>query len=699
MSLDMNPELPPHWDLTKVIPGELEVPDDLSGELDDDIAPGVLLPYEPAYPMLRKTGSAAMVVASVTGRAVGLSVRGSWTAGRWFAAGLGAVSFLGWRYLRSHDYQEAIGGVTSSTDWRRNTEIRHRRWKFLGWGAGALAALNLAGWWALVAEAGMTAADSWWITPGVLALSVASAVTWYGRYRLNNTGLAPEQIVAEQDDPTSDEPFPLAVAQSPDKVEQCVTRALAWEGIDTRAVRVLGYRGWGWEIDVVLKGAAPEQVNAVMSKLDSHFGIGKGQTLCEPDPEDNSHLTLRLVQSDPFADMPRPSVHSPNSLSVKDAVVYGRCMDGTLLEMRLRGMFMMVIGSSGSAKTKGALRCLAEVITACRDAIAIEMDPVKDGIREFSEVMALPPIRGPKECTEKLRWLRDIASARNQVKSAKEMGDLWEPTPEEPAIFGLIDEFIFLPKEAKELAIEILRIGRETGVYLLFAAQEATQDSLGDAIASAVTYRVMLAARSEDIPLVLGKGASAAGYRPDRLRPAVDDERVYDAGKFYIAGPGFDRPVLWRWNRFERDQIRQAVKDRKDAGRPWFDHASLAAANLLHVIRRDGAAGEASLADRLVALDEQGGVEDAATVAVLLRAFGAKTFLPTTEELLPALGEAGVQMDANGLSQLLRKHAPSVTAIRQEWDGRAQVRGWSRESVEQAAAGLLGPTMARLRAA
>jgi len=696
MSIDQHPEFPADWDASKVIEGSLVVPDDLS---DEDIPPGILIPYEPRPAVLRKTGSAAMVVASVTGRAIGLSARGGWTATRYFGHGLRAVSYLGWRYVRTHDYQEEIGGVTSSADHRRNVDLRHRRWKFLGWAAGATAALNLAGWWALVKYAGVTAADSWWMTPAAFTLAVAAGITWYGRYRATNSGLAPEQILAEHDNPESDEPFPLSVCQAPSQVEECVSRALAWEGIGTRAVRALGYRGWGWEIDVILKGAAPEQVNAVMSKLDSHFGIGKGGTLSEPDPEDNSHLTLRLVQSDPFADMPRPSVHAPNSLSVKDAVVYGRCMDGSLFEARLRGMFMMIIGSSGSAKTKGALRCLAEVITACRDAIAIEMDPVKDGIREFSEVMALPPIRGPKECTEKLRWLRDIASARNQVKSAKEMGDLWEPTPEEPAIYGIVDEFIFLTGEAKELAIEILRIGRETGVYLIFAAQEATQDSLGDAIASAVTYRVMLAARSEDIPLVLGKGASAMGYRPDRLRPAVDDERVYDAGKFYIAGPGFDRPVLWRWNRFERDQIRQAVKDRKEAGRPWFDHASLAAANLLHVIRRDGEAGEVSLADRLDALDEQGGVEDAATVAVLLRAFGDKKFLPTTEELLPALADAGVQMDANGLAQLLRKHAPSVTASRQEWDGRAQVRGWSRESVEQAAAGLLDPAMARLRAA
>ncbi|WP_282790897.1 hypothetical protein [Streptomyces sp. CC224B] len=697
MTTEMDRGLPADWDLDKIVPGEVVTPDE--GE-DEDIAPGVVEVYEPGEPVLHKVGTAAMVVAATTGRAVGLTARGGGVLGRWFAHGLKAVSYLGWRYVRAHDLQEVMGGMQRTADWNKVTMVRHARWRFLGWTGGITGALNLSGWIALITAGDMDPVGlSMAIPPTGTGLIAGTAITVYGRYRLNRPDIAPEAYIADQDDPNSDEPFPLAMCQSPGQVEDCVSRALAWEGIGTRTVRVLGFRGWGWEIDVSLKGAAPEQVNAVMSKLDSHFGIGKGGTLSEPDPNDNSHLTLRLVQSDPFVDMPRPTVHAPNSLSVRDAVVYGRCMDGSHFEARLRGMFMLIIGSSGSAKTKGALRCLAEAVTACRDAIAIEMDPVKDGIREFSEVMALPPIRGREECTEKLRWLRDIASARNQVKSAKEMGDLWEPTAENPAIYGFIDEFIFLSPEAKEIAIEILRIGRETGVYLIFAAQEATQDSLGDAIASAVTYRVMLAARSEDIQLVLGKGASAMGYRPDRLRPAVDDERVYDAGKFYIAGPGFDRPVLWRWNRFERDQIRQAVKARQEAGRPWFDHDSLAAADLLHVIRQEGAAGEASLADRLDALDEQGGVEDAAVVAVLLRAFGDKQFLPTTEVLLPALAEAGIESDATSLAQLLRKHAPSVKASREEWDGRPQVRGWSRGAVEQAAAGLLDPSLARLRAA
>ncbi|MEU7032709.1 hypothetical protein ABZ958_03360 [Streptomyces sp. NPDC046237] len=693
----MSTTFPSDWDTAKVIPGQLADP-----EPADDIAPGIVEVRPVRTPVLYRAGSAAMTVAAVTGRAVGLTARGIWTVGKPFAVGTGSLAYLGYRYVRAHDLQEVLGGMAKGADWNKVQQTRKSRWKFLGWAAGGVAALNLTGWWALVAGAGMTALDwSWTIPPSVTALAAAVAATVYGRYRLNAQNIGPGQFIADEDADDGEEPFPLAHCVDGGQVEECVARALAFKNIGTRRVQVLGHRGWGWEVDVDLRNSNAGKVNAAADDLDGLFDIASGATLVEPDLQRSAHVTLRLVQTDPFADMPRPTVHAPNSLSVKDTVVYGRGMDGSPLEFRLRGMSMLVIGASGSAKTKGALRCLAEAITACRDAIAIEMDPVKDGLTEFADAMAAPPIRG-KDCTTWLKHLRDIASARNQVKTSKDMGDLWEPTPEAPTVYGFVDEFIYLPQEAKALAIEILRIGRETGVHLIFAAQESTAEALGDAIAGAVTYRVMLASRSEDIRLVFGTGAAGMGYRPDRLRPAVDDERVYDAGKFYLMGPGYGRPIQWRWNRFDRDQIRQAVKDRATAGRPWFDQDSLAAADLLHVITRDGATGKTSVADRLDALAAQAGIEHARLVAVLLREFedGERLFLPTSEVLLPALHSAGAEdMDASKLSQMLRSHAPGVTAGREEWDGKPQVRGWHRSAVERAAAGLIDPSKARLQAA
>ncbi|MGA4875857.1 hypothetical protein [Streptomyces lydicamycinicus] len=683
MSIDTQPDAETvEWDWSRVVPGEtIEIP---AVEGDDDIAPGILEVVPDRTPVVYRAGSAAMVVASKTGRMAGLSARGAGTFGLWLRVGAKAMAQLGYRYVRAHDLQEALGGVTKSSDWNKVEYVRKRRWKTLGWLTGGTAGFNLAGWWALVAFGETPALDwSWAVTPGFTGLVTATITALYGRYRINNPGMPAGQILAEDDKDDGEEPFPLAWCQSPGQILECVSRAFYAEGIGTRRIDLLSAQKWGWEIDIDLKGSTPGKVNAVADDLDTHFDIQKGGTLIEPDPERSAHITLRLVTADPFADMPRPQVHAPNSLSVRDLVAYGQGMDGSPLEFRLQGMSMLVIGSSGSAKTKGALRSLLEVITACRDAIAIEMDPAKDGLTEFEGVMAAPPIRGGKACTEWLSHLVQIARARNKVKSAKGMGDLWKPSPKDPAIFGVVDEFIYLPPEAKELAIELLRLGRETGVYLIFAAQEGTQDALGDAIASAVTYRIMLASRTEDIRLVFGSGAAADGYRPDRLRPAVDEERVYDAGKFYIKGPGFLRPIQWRWHRIEREQIRQAVADRQAAGRPWFDHDSLAAADLLHVITRGGSV-ESTVADRLDVLDDP----RAAVIASMLRLFDSRgvDWLPTS-----VIVGAGVADDGTHLQEVLDSLAKGAKSTRQD-AGSGRVRGWERAVAEQAAAALFAPS-------
>ena len=599
MSLDQHPDFPADWDLSKVIPGELEVPDDLS---DEDIPPGIVVPYEPSYPVLRKTGSAAMVVASVTGRAIGLTVRGGWTAGRWFGVGAKAVSYLGWRYVRSHDYQEAIAGVTSSSDWRRNEDVRHRRWKTLGWVAGVAAGLNLAGWWALVKYGELTAADSWWMTPATMALAAFAAVSWYGRYRINRPGIAPEQIIADQDNPESDEPFPLAVCTSHSMVEDCVSRALAWEGIDVRQIRALGFHGKFWEIDVILKGATPGKVNAVAEQLDTHFNIKHGGTLIDPDPQASAHIVLRLVTGNPFDDMPKPTVHAPNSLDISDPHNFGRCMDSSALDLVLEGLRILVIGVSGAAKSTGVLRDLAEVVTACHNAIGLDLDPVKDGLREFEGVMAVPPIRGNRACEEWLDYLVKMAKGRNIVRNRLDMGDTWIATREHPAIFPFVDEFIYLSPKAKDLFIELLRLAKQSGIYPVAAGQDATSEAMGDAIADSFTLQVMLASRWDDIRIVFGQGAAAKGFRPDRLVPAQNKDIKNDAGQSYIKGPGLDRPLLYGWNEHSRDGIKRAVADRKAAGRPWFDRDTLQAAGLLHLM--DGGAGEKLIpGDRQIVVD------------------------------------------------------------------------------------------------
>lgn len=630
-------------------------------DAEDDIAPGEIewVPYR--RPVLSRTGSAALVV-------VGATAGGGWAVTRWLCHGLAATTHLGYRYVRAHDVQEDIGGKTTKSDLMLVKRERQARWRVLGWLAGGVALADLVSWWALDAFAGFSSFAAFAAAPTAETIAAGAALTLYGRYRLNHR-LAPSEIVAEQDIDDGEEPFPLAWCKTGDEVRECVGRALAYEGVDTRRIGILGNRDWGWEIDIDLKGSTPGKVNAVADNLDAHLDIKHGGTLIEPDSQRSAHIILRLVTSNPFADMPKPTPHAPNSLDIADEHNFGRCMDGSSLNLVLEGTRILVIGVSGSAKTTGVLRDLAEVITACHNAIALDMDPVKDGLREFEGVMAAPPIRGTKACEKWLGHLVKMAKGRNTVRNRLRMGDTWMATADHPAIFPFVDEFIYLNPKGKELFIELLRIGKQSGIYPVAAGQDATSDSMGDAIADSFTLSVMLASRFDDIRLVLGAGAGAQGYRPDRLTPAQNKDIKNDAGQSYIKGAGINRPLLYGWNEHSRAGIERAVADRKAAGRPWFDRDTLAAAGLL-----DLAGGGESAADGAQAVTD--------AVAVMA---DAEVDRMRTETLAEALKEydpeAYGELTPTELRDLLKDAGAGVPVALGELDGMKNPRGYKLDTL------------------
>lgn len=631
----------------RVIPGEVidkPVVDLTKPEQDeDDIAPGeiVYVPYR--RPVVSRAASAAMVAAGASAGAVGVSARGGWTVTRWLCHGLVTVTVLGHRYVRAHDHIESLGGM-NGPNWRKVTDTRYRRWKFLGWLAGGITAADLVSWWACAQYAGLSALTAFAVAPTAEAIAAGATLTLYGRYHLN-AGLAPQEAVAEEDIDDGEEPFPLAWCKDGSQVAECVSRALAAEGVDTRRIDVLGNRSWGWEVDVVLKGATPGKVNAAADQFDAHFNIKQGGTLIEPDPQQSAHIVLRLVTSNPFADMAKPTVHAPKSLDVADSHNFGRCMDGSSLDLVLEGTRILVIGVSGAAKTTGVLRDLAEVITACHNAIALDLDPVKDGLREFEGVMAAPPIRGQKPCEKWLGHLVKMAKGRNVVRNRMKMGDTWIATAEHPAIFPFVDEFIYLSPRGKELFIELLRLGKQSGIYPIAAGQDATSDSMGDAVADSFTLGIMLASRFDDIRLVLGAGAGAKGYRPDRLTPAQNKEIRNDAGQSYIRGAGINRPLLYGWNEHSRSGIERAVEERKAAGRPWFDRDTLAAAGLLDLAGGgDGPVDSAQLVADAITVMAEAEVDRMRTEALVegLTGYDPETYgALTVVELRKLLKEAG----------------------------------------------------------
>lgn len=653
------------------IPGELV-------EVEDDLAPGVIEYYTPGPSKLARTASATMVAATYTARGAGVTARHTWKLTRWFAHGVRSATFLGYRYVRAHDHQEVIGGRKNGADWNKVERTKRERWTLLAKLAAAVGLVDLSSWWALVAEAHMTAlGGSYAVAPAVEAAAAVTALTLYGRYRLENQ-LAPEQVAAPDDIDDGEEPFPLSWCRTGGDVAECLTRALAYEGIGTRQVNVLGNRPWGWEVDVTLKGSTPGKVQAAADQIEAHLALPDGGFMPEPDTKDKAHLVIRLVQSDPFADMPRPEVHAPKSLSVHDVIGMGRSMDGNGFELTLDGLCALVIGAMGAGKTLGALRTLAEALTACVDAVCYDLDPIKGGLAEFGDLMA-KRARTPEECEQVLEEVLSYVPARSVLLPKLNMGDRWYATAEHPNLYVFIDEFIQLSPRGKELAIQVLRTGRQYGIYLVMAGQEATADALGDAIALIVAYRILMACRFEDVRIAFGPGAGALGWRPDRMKPSVGPV-ANDAGQAMIMGGPFNRAIRYRFNAYSREQIQRAVPERVAAGVNRMDADTLLAAGQTLATRTQ----QLNVVERL----DQLGTVQARAVAALLREFDERQakFLPTA-----VLVRAGAAADGAELQKLLAGIVPTAKAGRALFEGEQQ-RGWARGTVEQCAAALFAPS-------
>jgi S-DNA-T family DNA segregation ATPase FtsK/SpoIIIE len=373
---------------------------------------------------------------------------------------------------------------------------------------------------------------------------------------------------------------------------------------------------------------------------------------------------------------------------VHDVVSMGRAMDGSVFEITLDGFCALIIGAMGAGKSLGALRTINEALTACRDAVVWDLDPIKGGLDEFGDLMARRA-RTPEECEEALEEALSYVSARRHLIASLGMGDRWHATETHPNLYINIDEFIQLSPKGKELAVKILRTGRQYGIYLIMAGQEATADALGDAIALIIAYRILMACRFEDIKIAFGTGAGAQGWRPDRMKPAVGPV-ANDAGQAMIMGGPFNRAIRYQFNKYDQDQIVAAVPQRIQAGVTRMD-----ADTVLTAGAKLSAAGQReNLTARLAGSDHP----DAALLAALLGAFDEKRreFLPTNEVLLPALTAAGVDgVDATALSNRLRKHAPGAKSDRTDCPEGSYLRGWRRDAVEKAAAGLLDPAKAR----
>lgn len=381
---------------------------------------------------------------------------------------------------------------------------------------------------------------------------------------------------------TDGDPFPIADARNRTEAAECVRRALASEGIQVKEVEANRRYEWGWEVTVHLLKGKPADIVTKAPDLETPLDLPQDGLLCQPMRTSRGRVLLRLVQNDPFAKMPPAPERKPNSRRMRDKQVVAYRMDGQPFDVSLLGVHVVVIASSGGGKSV-ILRTLGDILTACSDVLVGDLDPAGNGLAPLAEALGVRAIGDDNmgQIEAILEKALKIAKARPNLFAELGMDDNWEPTPDDPAIVLVIDEFPQLSDRAKELAVKILRTGRKSRVQLVMAAQEATVDSLGDAIADSIALKIVGPSRHQDIKQVFGTGAGADGWRPDRLHPAQGEDPA-DAGKVYIMGCGSTEPMIYKFLMLDVKEATRRGKERAAAGRPTVGRRSLDAAGLDH---------------------------------------------------------------------------------------------------------------------
>ncbi|MFK0296955.1 hypothetical protein ACIQU6_41695 [Streptomyces sp. NPDC090442] len=583
-----------------------------------------------------------------------------------YGVGMGASPMISYRVMQWAQLQLKIGQAefthTEITPQmlsigRRQIQAR-RHWSAAGW------LLGLGAVWLLL----------WWLAPLVDVLVTAAAaaallaLAWaQGRRPTRRRPPVPKLLFvapktpAHADQAADPEPYPIREAgRSPREAREAIRLALRAHRAPVAEVGVPEPTDWGWTAELVLKGGTLEQLSALLPTVATTLQVGRSRLLVQPAHAENSALvTLRVLLSDPFAAAaatPYP-VRAPRSCSILDRVDLGPSIDAQNSDVLLAGQHIIVTAVSGGGKST-LVRRLAEFVTACVDAVAVDIDPTGRG---------LGPLRGcaarsahSKEVAEPLlEWLLERAITR--VGLLPDLQDEWEPTAEAPAIVVFVDEYRRLTRRGKELVLELLTYSRKTKISVVLCTTDATSDALGDAIADSIGVRVLMPCRAADVPVVTAiSTAIGQGWLPHLLIPSPSKEEPADAGRFYLVAPTHREPVLRYAPRLDPERAADVARERIAAGLcvlPASDPAP------------SGGSAPISAAPGSGALPDPAPEQTPAVVAQAPAAAGAPALPEIGTQLLSAFAAAGNPpwLTTTQLGDHLAKVDPKKWA---RWDGQ-----------------------------
>lgn len=244
--------------------------------------------------------------------------------------------------------------------------------------------------------------------------------------------------------------------------------------------------------------------------------------------------------------------------SIKDPLVIGQYVDGTPVEVTLRGFHGMFAGMTNYGKSV-LLDVHMVQTTRCVDNVTFALAGNK-GVRWLRPWLlpwlqghaAVPPIDWVAgDLDEAALVLLDLYRATDARQAMADNGETgWEPSRENPQTTILIDESTDLLQSTKsfithkgekvtfaELLLILVRTSRSEAIQIIFCSQRGTATMMGNNggdTKSQVGYRVGLRAMGNMTDTNAVFSSNTTGI----------DLSMLPKGAFYVELEGFDRPKL-----------------------------------------------------------------------------------------------------------------------------------------------------------
>ncbi|QHC33919.1 hypothetical protein [Streptomyces sp. HF10] len=392
-------------------------------------------------------------------------------------------------------------------------------------------------------------------------------------------------------------PDRFEMGMTPRAFEAMLHEALVQEvKVPVHSMRVLP-REWGFEVELVLRNQTPEKLAENLGLLEACLpGVRTNSALLQQSKQARNECVLRIPGDNPWKAVPELPYRAPKSISTHDLheAQMGADMSGRVLALPGKRTSVSIIGKPRSGKST-VLRAYLDALTATRDRIIVGIDlgSYGAGFGPYAKCMAAVA-RTPSEARTVLEWALTIGMHRPKLfqRAGMTKGN-WEASPEYPGITVVIDEFPALVTAAKaesfpkgeegeekpmrldELVRQIHLTSAKSDDVLVIASHSVTKEKIGDNTWLAeVPVQVMGACDRDDIVQIVGKGAMAEGWRPDRLLPAMGDA-VNDASVVYpLAGTAYCEPIPYRACITSDEEADRRATERAEAGMCELDAAS-----------------------------------------------------------------------------------------------------------------------------